>query len=102
MHTSLVAPLGCLALQALPTPASAPARPALQASIVPAACGLLLTPLLMYKLFPPEIKDTPEAPKVGGEWVCCACACAWVGGWWGWRPMPTAAGGACPPAGVHL
>ena len=35
-----------------------------QASIVPAAAGLLLTPLLMYKLFAPEIKDTPEAPKV--------------------------------------
>ena len=39
---------------------------ALQASIVPAAAGLLLTPLLMYKLFAPEIKDTPEAPKVRG------------------------------------
>ena len=35
----------------------------LQASIVPALAGLLLTPLLMYKLFAPEIKDTPEAPK---------------------------------------
>ncbi len=41
----------------------APPRPQ-QASIVPAAAGLLLTPLLMYKLFAPEIKDTPEAPKV--------------------------------------
>lgn len=38
--------------------------PTPQASIVPAAAGLLLTPLLMYKLFSPEIKDTPEAPKV--------------------------------------
>ncbi|EFN55902.1 hypothetical protein CHLNCDRAFT_56149 [Chlorella variabilis] len=37
------------------------------ASIVPALCGLLLTPLLMYKLFPPEIKDTPEAPKLADE-----------------------------------
>jgi di/tricarboxylate transporter len=27
--------------------------------------GLAITPLLMYTLFPPEIKDTPEAPKVG-------------------------------------
>lgn len=35
-----------------------------KASIVPALCGLLITPLLMYKLFAPEIKDTPEAPKV--------------------------------------
>lgn len=38
-----------------------------KASIVPALCGLLLTPLLMYKLFPPEIKDTPEAPKLADE-----------------------------------
>ncbi|PRW20804.1 Dicarboxylate transporter chloroplastic [Chlorella sorokiniana] len=38
-----------------------------KASIVPAAAGLLLTPLLMYKLFAPEIKDTPEAPKLAAE-----------------------------------
>jgi len=47
----------------------------LQASIVPALTGLLLTPLLVYKLFAPEIKDTPEAPKVGGR----CHAVAWCG-----------------------
>lgn len=46
------------------TSAATARRPPAQASIVPAAAGLLLTPLLMYKLFAPEIKDTPEAPKV--------------------------------------
>lgn len=49
--------------------------PSLQAAIVPALAGLLITPLLMYKLFPPEIKDTPEAPKVRHPFVllyrCC-------------------------------
>ncbi|KAI3437630.1 hypothetical protein D9Q98_000082 [Chlorella vulgaris] len=38
-----------------------------KAAIVPALAGLLITPLLMYKLFPPEIKDTPEAPKLAQE-----------------------------------
>jgi DASS family divalent anion:Na+ symporter len=36
-----------------------------QVAAVPALCGLLLTPMLLYKLFPPQLKDTPEAPKVG-------------------------------------
>lgn len=30
---------------------------------VPALAGILLTPLLMYKLCPPTVTDTPEAPK---------------------------------------
>ena len=33
-----------------------------KAACVPALVGLLLTPLLVYKLYPPEITDTPEAP----------------------------------------
>ncbi|KFM28622.1 Dicarboxylate transporter 1, chloroplastic [Auxenochlorella protothecoides] len=33
------------------------------AASLPALTGLLLTPLIMYKLFPPSVKDTPEAPK---------------------------------------
>ena len=41
--------------------------------MVPALAGLLITPLLMYKLFAPEIKDTPEAPKVR----CGACMHVW-------------------------
>lgn len=31
---------------------------------VPALVALLATPLIMYKLSPPEIKDTPEAPAI--------------------------------------
>ncbi len=38
-----------------------------QGACVPAVCGLLLTPLLMYKLFPPEVKDTPDAPRLANE-----------------------------------
>ncbi|GAB4819400.1 hypothetical protein N2152v2_006446 [Parachlorella kessleri] len=36
-------------------------------AVVPAVFGLLLTPLLLYKLFPPTITDTPEAPKLASE-----------------------------------
>lgn len=31
-----------------------------KAAVVPALLGLLITPVLMYKIFPPEIKNTPE------------------------------------------
>lgn len=30
---------------------------------LPSLVGLVLTPLMLYNLMPPEIKDTPEAPK---------------------------------------
>lgn len=70
-------------------------RPRPQAALVPAWVGLLATPFVLYKLFPPEVKDTPEAPKarrlllfvlamawlrsgpacfgVAGSWAACAC-----------------------------
>jgi di/tricarboxylate transporter len=35
--------------------------------VVPAAIGLAVTPLLLYKLMPPEVKQTPEAPAVAAE-----------------------------------
>lgn len=50
-------------------------------SVVPAAVGLLVTPFLLFTIFGPETKDTPEAPglateklkKMGGvtanEWI---------------------------------
>ena len=38
-----------------------------KAACVPALVGLAVTPLLVDKLFPPEIKDTPEAPKAAAE-----------------------------------
>ena len=38
-----------------------------KAACVPGILGLLLTPLLVYKLFPPEIQDTPEAPAMAKE-----------------------------------
>jgi DASS family divalent anion:Na+ symporter len=47
-----------------------------QASIVPALTGLLITPLIMYKLFPPEIKDTPDAPKASGRSLQYECGVA--------------------------
>ena len=37
------------------------------AAFIPAAIGLAITPLLLYKLAPPEIRDTPEAPKAAKE-----------------------------------
>lgn len=36
-------------------------------ALAPALVGMLVTPLLMFKLSPPEIKDTPEAPKAAAE-----------------------------------
>lgn len=44
-----------------------------KAALVPAWAGLLVTPLVLYKLFPPEVKHTPEAPK-----VCAAAALGWM------------------------
>ena len=38
-----------------------------KASCVPALVGLLVTPLLVFKMFPPEIQDTPEAPVEAAE-----------------------------------
>ncbi|KAL3693785.1 hypothetical protein R1sor_007436 [Riccia sorocarpa] len=55
-----------------------------KAASVPALVALLTTPLLMYTLFPPEIKSTPDAPAMAekklqalgpvtqGEWVMIA------------------------------
>uniref|UniRef100_A0ACD5YA61 Uncharacterized protein n=1 Tax=Avena sativa TaxID=4498 RepID=A0ACD5YA61_AVESA len=34
---------------------------------LPAIISLLATPYLLYKIFPPEIKDTPEAPALAAE-----------------------------------
>ncbi|KAH9608974.1 hypothetical protein KSS87_020927 [Heliosperma pusillum] len=39
----------------------------LKTACVPAFFALLLTPLILYKLYPPEIKDTPDAPAMAAE-----------------------------------
>jgi di/tricarboxylate transporter len=67
-----------------------------KAASLPALVALLTTPLLMYKLFPPEIKNTPDAPSQAekklqalgavtkGEWVMVAtmlmAVTLWVAG----------------------
>lgn len=38
-----------------------------KASVVPAFISLMLTPVIMYKIFPPVIKSTPEAPALAEE-----------------------------------
>ena len=38
-----------------------------QAAVVPALIGLAVTPLLLYKLLPPEVQQTPEAPAQAAE-----------------------------------
>mmetsp|Transcript_9182 Transcript_9182/g.23563 ORF Transcript_9182/g.23563 Transcript_9182/m.23563 type:complete len:565 (+) Transcript_9182:247-1941(+) len=38
-----------------------------KAGIVPGLVGLILTPLIVYKICPPEIKETPEAPKIAAK-----------------------------------
>lgn len=34
---------------------------------LPAVVALLLTPLILYKLYPPEVKDTPQAPALAAK-----------------------------------
>ncbi|KAK8698787.1 hypothetical protein V6N13_114894 [Hibiscus sabdariffa] len=38
-----------------------------KAASLPALVSLLLTPLILYKLYPPEIKDTPDAPAMAAK-----------------------------------
>ena len=38
-----------------------------KAGIVPGLAGLVLTPYLCYKIMPPELKETPEAPKAAAK-----------------------------------
>lgn len=37
------------------------------AASVPAFSSLLLTPYILYKIYPPETKDTPEAPAMAAK-----------------------------------
>ena len=39
----------------------------LKTASLPAAVALMLTPLIMYKLYPPQLKDTPDAPAIASE-----------------------------------
>ncbi|XP_011045725.1 PREDICTED: dicarboxylate transporter 2.1, chloroplastic-like [Populus euphratica] len=39
----------------------------LKAASLPALISLLVTPLVLYKLYPPETKDTPDAPAVAAK-----------------------------------
>ena len=45
-----------------PRPAARLAGTWAMAGLVPGAICLLLTPALLYVLYPPEVKDTPDAP----------------------------------------
>lgn len=38
-----------------------------KAASLPALFSILATPLILYKLYPPETKDTPEAPAVAAK-----------------------------------
>ncbi|KAL1534355.1 cytochrome P450-dit2 [Salvia divinorum] len=38
-----------------------------KAASLPAFVSLLATPLILYKLYPPEIKDTPDAPAMAAK-----------------------------------
>lgn len=55
------------------------------AALLPGACSLVLIPWVLYRLFPPEVRETPEAaalararlaelgPVKRAEWVMVAC-----------------------------
>ncbi|KAL6959431.1 cytochrome P450-dit2 [Sarracenia purpurea var. burkii] len=69
----------------------------LKVASLPASISLLATPFIMFKLFPPEIKNTPEAPAMASqkleqmgpvtknEWVMVATmfitVALWISGW---------------------
>lgn len=38
-----------------------------KAASLPACISLLATPFILYKLFPPETKDTPDAPAMAAK-----------------------------------
>lgn len=38
-----------------------------QAAILPGLVSFLLMPLILYKIYPPELKKTPDAPKLASE-----------------------------------
>ncbi|KAL8150825.1 hypothetical protein V2J09_020633 [Rumex salicifolius] len=38
-----------------------------KAASLPALVALLVTPLVLYRIYPPEIKDTPDAPAMAAE-----------------------------------
>lgn len=38
-----------------------------KAASLPAFISLLLTPYILYKIYPPETKDTPDAPAVAAK-----------------------------------
>ena len=38
-----------------------------KAASLPAIVSLLATPYILYKIFPPEIKDTPDAPAAASK-----------------------------------
>ncbi|MDD4802969.1 MAG: DASS family sodium-coupled anion symporter [Syntrophomonas sp.] len=37
------------------------------AAVVPGVISILLMPLILYKIYPPELKETPEAPQMARE-----------------------------------
>ncbi|KQJ90598.1 dicarboxylate transporter 2.1, chloroplastic [Brachypodium distachyon] len=41
------------------------------AASLPAIVSLLATPYLLYKIFPPDMKDTPDAPALAAEKLKC-------------------------------
>lgn len=65
----------------------------LKASCIPAVISLLVTPVVLYKVFPPEMKDTPDAPLMArrrlqqmgpmksDEWVMTIVMLVTVGLW---------------------
>ena len=63
------------------------------AAVIPGLCSLVLVPWIVYLLFPPEVKETPEAVAVARErlrelglpkreeWVMAACFVLLLGLW---------------------
>lgn len=95
-------PPSCLLQPPPPCPATTSRHPPLALSSPPA--GLVATPVLLYALNPPEIKDTPKAPEQAKKrlqelgpltrWVGQGTA----GSSWGGLPLRPPLTGAAPVA----
>ena len=65
----------------------------LLASSLPTLCALVAVPWLLYRLFPPELKETPEAPRIAArkleemgpmsraEWITLGTFATMVSAW---------------------
>ena len=75
------------------------------AALVPGLCSLLVMPLVIYLLYPPEVKSTPDAPRFARPQDCPPARAhrpdtqLWTAHAGSWAPAPAALG---PSPGARM